>query len=261
MNLAADIRAAYHTLDLMPGATWEDVRRAYRRLARALHPDLNPGRSGEDMARVNRAYQRLSEFLASQPQPPAADGYRSYDFPSWMPRQGQRPYAYQPFKAQPPQPAPAQAARPAAPASQPSPFVSPVRRPAPAPGPAPMAPLTPVAAPRPSAVRPPRESWQLVGLRRDGRDLVYQVRVSGHPLSLLLPVRNRRACPHCGGSGHQPDGQGRCATCAGRGYLTSSQLVPVELPRNWQPGQLLRLSGQGQDGDILVELLPIGREA
>lgn len=260
MNLAADIRAAYHTLDLMPGATWEDVRRAYRRLARALHPDLNPGRQGQDMARVNQAYQRLGEFLASQPQPPAADGYRSYDYPSWAPRRGQRPFAYESFQERAANQAPRQTSRPAPrPAPQASQPAAPARRPAPFPYPAPVAAVTPAAAPRPRVQRPPLESWRLVGLRRQGQDLVYQVQVSGHPLSMVLPVRERRLCPHCAGSGVQQNGHGLCPHCAGRGFLTSSRQVPLGLPRDWRPGQLLHLTSQGQAGDILVELLAAGR--
>lgn len=258
MNLAQDIREAYHILDLRPGATWDEVRSAYRRLARALHPDLNPGRRGEEMARVNRAYQSLGAFLASQPQPPAADGYRHYDFETWAPLRGQRAYDFENFQTQPPR----DSARPAAEhheSDRPSP------RPASPERPTPLAPVTPLASGqwhsgRPAAV-PPRENWRVVGLRRQGQDLVYQVQVSGHPQQVILPVRGQRVCPLCGGSGHRQGGRGSCPTCAGRGHLTSAHLVPVDLPSNWTHGQLLNLSGLGLEGGVLVELLSTGREA
>lgn len=253
MNLAQDIREAYQALDLMPGATWAEVKAAYRRLARALHPDLNPGRQGADMARVNRAYQRLSAFLAAGTQ--AADGYQPYHFETWAPRQGQRPYHYEAFRSPRPH-----AARPEAELRRP---VSPAARPSC------LAPVTPLASPRtpapaatPAPARP-ADSWRLVGLRRQGQDLVYQVEVSGHPLSLLLPVRERRQCPHCAGRGHLPGNRGQvpCPHCAGRGQLTSSRLLAVDLPASWRPGQLLPLPGQETASAILVELLPAGAEA
>jgi hypothetical protein len=264
MNLAQDIREAYHALDLMPGASWAEVKAAYRRLARALHPDLNPGRQGSDMAQVNRAYQRLNDFLAQAAQgDQAADGYRAYQFESWAPRQGQRPYQYESFRSQRPH-----SARPAAQPSQPAPSAA---RPAsttrtafyPTPYPTPLAPVTPLAAARPQAPAQPPDAWRLRGLRREGQALVYQVEISGHPGQLQLPVRARRECAACSGSGRRQGQrtQGLCPVCAGRGHLTSSRMLPVDLPTRWIPGQLLSLPSQEGQENILVELLSMGGRA
>ncbi len=76
------LAAAYAELDLEPGAGLEEVKQAHRRLARALHPDRNPGAAGRLMSRVNRAYQLLLGHLESQtphrtrrkPAPPDHDG-------------------------------------------------------------------------------------------------------------------------------------------------------------------------------------------
>lgn len=100
-----------------------------------------------------------------------------------------------------------------------------------------------------------------MGLRRQGADLVYQVEVSGQPQRLLLPLHERRDCPHCQGSGRLAHGRGPCPHCAGRGYLTSSRLLPVDLPAAWRPGQVFSLPGQESPGAILVELLSAGAEA
>ena len=60
-------------LGLAPGSSWDDVRAAYRRLAKALHPDVGSG--GGDairMAEVNRAFQLLSAAQtapATEPEP------------------------------------------------------------------------------------------------------------------------------------------------------------------------------------------------
>jgi hypothetical protein len=66
MNLARDIQNAYQELDLTPGASLDEVKLAYRRLARALHPDLNPGAMGSLMKRVNHAYDKLLRHLDGQ---------------------------------------------------------------------------------------------------------------------------------------------------------------------------------------------------
>jgi molecular chaperone DnaJ len=53
----------YETLDIPRGASGDEVRKAYRKLARKYHPDLNPGdKSAEDRFKnVQEAYDVLSE--------------------------------------------------------------------------------------------------------------------------------------------------------------------------------------------------------
>lgn len=60
----------YRTLGISPSSSHEEVRRAYRVLARRYHPDVNPGNTSEDVfKRVAEAYAVLSD----------ADRRRSYD--------------------------------------------------------------------------------------------------------------------------------------------------------------------------------------
>ena len=50
----------YRVLGVSPQADAETIERAYRRLARRYHPDLNPSPdAAEQMARINEAYQVL----------------------------------------------------------------------------------------------------------------------------------------------------------------------------------------------------------
>ena len=51
----------YAELGLSPGASDEEVTKAYRRLAKKYHPDLNPGdkSAAEKMARINQAYDMI----------------------------------------------------------------------------------------------------------------------------------------------------------------------------------------------------------
>lgn len=52
----------YEVLGLNPSATPDEIRRAYRILARRYHPDLNPGKSSEERFKIIAlAYQTLSE--------------------------------------------------------------------------------------------------------------------------------------------------------------------------------------------------------
>src|SRR3954468_7701233 len=52
----------YGVLGLTPGASDNDIKRAYRKLARDLHPDVNPDPGAKErFQEVNRAYQALTD--------------------------------------------------------------------------------------------------------------------------------------------------------------------------------------------------------
>ena len=53
----------YEVLGVSRNATSEDIKRAYRRLARQYHPDVNQGDSNaaEKFKEINEAYQVLSD--------------------------------------------------------------------------------------------------------------------------------------------------------------------------------------------------------
>lgn len=55
----------YRTLGLRTGASFDDVKTAYRKLARKYHPDVNPDdqRSHDRFIKVTKAYEALLEIL------------------------------------------------------------------------------------------------------------------------------------------------------------------------------------------------------
>src|ERR687888_2802111 len=53
----------YDTLDIKKGASEEEIKKAYRKLARQYHPDANPGdeRAEERFKQIQEAYSVLSD--------------------------------------------------------------------------------------------------------------------------------------------------------------------------------------------------------
>lgn len=82
----------YKTLGLSEGASQEEIKRAYRKLAMKWHPDRNPGNSAaeEEFKKVKEAYEYLTEFSDrsssySNTRSSNSGNYNeSEEFKSWM---------------------------------------------------------------------------------------------------------------------------------------------------------------------------------
>src|SRR6266567_4655458 len=109
---ASTKRDFYDLLGVAKGAKDEEVRKAYRKLARKYHPDLNPGdkASEEKFKQVQEAYDVLSDSKKRQvydqygfysdnippggpgaggPQQPGMD-FGGFDFSEFMNQRGRR---------------------------------------------------------------------------------------------------------------------------------------------------------------------------
>ena len=64
-----DIADCYRLLELNSTANLDELKTSYRRLARQLHPDVNPGnqRAHEQFIQVTRAYKYLLKVLLEKP--------------------------------------------------------------------------------------------------------------------------------------------------------------------------------------------------
>ena len=75
------IQDPYKVLGLSPDASDEEVKRAYRVLAKKYHPDLNPGdaEAARKMQEVNAAYEQIKNPEKFRPQNQGGYGGYGYD--------------------------------------------------------------------------------------------------------------------------------------------------------------------------------------
>lgn len=100
------------------------------------------------------------------------------------------------------------------------------------------------------------DHWVLLGIIQEGAKLVYQVEISGNPKALALPLRRKRPCSVCQGSGNlwEHGQSSQCGNCGGRGYITKPASLTVPLPAQWQPGQRVAVESASLRGPLEVEL-------
>ena len=78
--------------------------------------------------------------------------------------------------------------------------------------------------------------------------------------SLFGTMRNVQTCPDCGGTGKVI--KDKCPDCGGSGYITSRKTIKVSIPAGIDNGQSVRIREKGEPGvnggprgDLLVEVL------
>lgn len=78
--------------------------------------------------------------------------------------------------------------------------------------------------------------------------------------TLFGQMRQRRDCPRCNGVGKII--KNRCHVCNGRGYVSSKKTIEVNIPAGISSGQQIRIDGRGQrglnggpNGDLYLEII------
>ena len=213
----------YEVLGVAPTATPDEIRAAYRRLARLYHPDLNAGDGAEAEARmqaINEAYNTLSDpqlrhqhdlaIIRERQNGFAAPGRRRSDPNSAAPNSG--------------------------PGSAPGGMPGNARR------------RTTAYTPPPASATAPPEPQRGADIETT---LFVSQREAQRGTRKALVVERLETCPRCRGSGREPEEtvvQSRCWRCGGEQRLHRELLLHAAIPAGRADGARLRLRGQGHAG-------------
>jgi len=232
----------YVILGLEHGASQSEIKRAYRRLARRYHPDINPGdRTAEARFRqILEAYETLIDperrSRYDSGSPPSGDertsGFEGFDFSG---RAGDHAATFgdlfaEVFTARGPQRSTRERGvdlHQTLPLSFDEAFTG--------------APRT-VTVTRRETCRTCAGS----GVTRASASACLVCQGAGSVRTVRGHMVFSRSCPGCGGTGHQRPRA--CEPCGGSGQITRSEAVQIRIPAGVSDGERVRVAGKGNAG-------------
>ena len=215
--MAVRFKDYYETLGVPRTSTTDEIRQAYRKLARKLHPDVNPGDKAaeEQFKDINEAYEVLSdEQKRNQYDRLGANWQAGADFtppPDW----GDSGVEFRDFGDV--------FGRNGGPGGFSDFFES---------------------------LFGQRRGRAGAGFRMGGRDVEAEISLSleeahrGGTRSITFEATE--TCPECGGTGSK-DGKA-CPVCRGSGVVRRPKTLSVTIPPGVRDGSVIRLQGQGEAG-------------
>lgn len=211
----------YSILDVKKSATKDEINKAYRKLARKYHPDLNPGDVAAEarFKEINEAHEVLSD----------PEKRKQYDTlgPNWS-RTGFDIHSYTRGAAR-------TRTHPAGETTGPgaegfSDFFQSI-----------FGQATARAGARPPAPPKPRRGDDI----EQPVEATLEEAFSGGQRMFTLTGQDR--CPRCNGSGLDAEGK-TCSTCKGTGWTAFTRRLEVKIPAGVRDGSRIRIAGEGNPG-------------
>lgn len=219
--MAVKFRDYYEVLGVKRTATEDEIKNAYRKLARKHHPDVNPGdKSAEEKFKeINEAYQVLSDPEKRKRYDQLGENWKAgADFtppPGWTREQAGVEYGdFSDIFGE------------TGGAGGFSDFFN-------------------------AFFGGGRGRRAGAGFVMRGEDIEAEIALTleeahrGVTRNISLHVAER--CPNCGGTGRK-DGK-VCPTCRGAGRVTRQKMLEVKIPAGVRDGSIIRLAGQGEPGE------------
>ncbi len=205
----------YATLGVKRDATEQDIKQAYRRLARKYHPDVNPGNKEAEskFKEINEAYEVLSDAEKRKKYDQFGDQWQHAEqfarsgaqqqwSPYWEFRQGGGAETFE---------------------------------------------FEDLDSLFGDVLRGFRPSGRRARPRR-GRDIEHSVEVTldeaFNGTSRILTLQNEEPCPTCGGTGRVRNAV--CSMCRGAGVVVRPKRLEVKIPPGVKDGSHVRVAGQGE---------------